>query len=59
MQIARAGCTLNPVEHVPKLRSRSRRNHLAESDAGSRGQLGPLQRWQNHRRGEGHNAVPF
>ena len=54
-----AGCTLNPVGHVPSLRNQSRCNHLVESDAGSQQRLGPLTYSQNRRHGEGHTAVPF
>ena len=58
MKIARADCTLNSVGHALNLRNRSRHNQFAERDAATRRQLGPLKRRQNHRRGEGHNAVP-
>lgn len=60
MKIARAWCTLDPVGHVQNVRNQSRHNHLEVSDdEGSRQRLRPLKQRENHRRGEGHNAVPF
>ena len=59
MKIAWADCILTGVGHVQNVRNQSRRNHLEEIDAGSPPQPRPLKQRQNHRRDEGHNAVPF